>query len=939
MPTGAADVEYLPTSCRAARRDRPLNRSRSRPEAGLRLERQAESSVLISFFPDGGEVGDERFIAHPRFVLRIAGDPVEAVAGLHDGSTAAALAKAESALAEARRRAPATCALLEGAHPRIEARDAANALLKVKRDFYNLRPPPARALDLLLPFLAPAERAAVEAMLAALDSVAASEAAAEQAYRDEMLLTFQELERRFARHNLRDALQRTNPFLAGKLDRLHAGKAMSAKDAMSLNMALFSYLHRAALKTSPRSSLTLVAAGAWIDDRSAAAGEAFALAGWRIERSITARHGLVERLFLSLLRDLDSLAPDARLRLNPTARVDQDALTWRQVLHAETVEQETYGIGEALSKVAVNRGLELLLGVLDEAGPDGLSLAALTDGLRRRLPEQGWPAIPRLVQRALTHAILGAAPGVGEQVDKLVWAKRALPQIDPSRAAPLGAALDRFGAAIEACEAAAGTRILPAYRELEDAFGFLAESAGAPISIEAARPVVHEDCLLDSPALALRPADLGRTREDLPWLLRLIPLLRGHGWPQSWLTARFLEQFGPAGRCDDPEAFLLAAANELTPPGKDRDETGAPPLGDPPDHPLALAADRVARSFSEALEAANGAADEWRIPRDLIRDHHSALPEALRRRSRSHCMNAQFYRDPDGERLMVNAIYPGNARIMHRFLGTDPEGQADIRAFVRDLAGGDYAAIPGVFGFNANIHAPLADRELGLPPRGPDFEDAAILPLDRLHIAYDAMLDRIVLADEAGTKVEAYYFGILNSQTLPSVHRMLDWMSGSVNSLVSIGQGLPSRRVDSATGLVVQPRISLGSLVLARSARIAPIALLPDPQADDYRFFAALRTFCAGHGIWRQSFFRFQGSEVVDSGRESNRRRAPKWRKPMYLDLDNPLSVRAMQRALRRHEGAIEFAEALPAPEAAPVTVNGAAHVSELSFEIGLRGY
>jgi hypothetical protein len=926
----------------------PRDLSRSRREAALRVRGQqagrrrqkAECAVLNSFFFRTGDPGsfDDRLIAHPRFVLRIAGDPISAVIGLNDGSTVDLLGKVAAAGEEARRLAPAVCALLEGIHPRLAAREQANALLKVKRDFHNLRSPPAKALDLLLPCLTDAERSSVQAMLAALDNFAAMEAAAEQAYQEENQFTFRQLSRRFSNHNLRDALQRTNPFLVGKLDGLHAGKSMSPRDTMSLNTALFSYLHRAALKTSPRSSLTLVATGAWVDrpDRDT---DALALPSWRIERTITARRGLVERLFQPLLHDLKALAPEAGLRLNPTARADEKSLSWRRVPKTESVEQETYGIGEDTCKVQVNRGLDLLLRVFDDAGPGGLSLIALTDALKQRLPEQGWPAIPKLLQSALTNDILDASPAVAEQVDKLVWARSALRQLDDGHAAPLGASLEGFEAALDACKHAAGDQILPAYRALEDRFGALAISAGSPLSVEAARPIVHEDCTIDLPSVDLRPGDLGSAREDLPWLLRLLPLLRGYGWPQSWLTARFLEQFGPAGRCDDPEAFFLAAANELSVPEKgDPGAAERAQGGEPPNHPLAQAADRIAKSFSEAVLAANGEADEWYIPHDLIRDHYDALPEALRRRPRSHCINAQPFRGADGDRLLINAIYPGNARITARFLKDEPGEQADIRAYLRELAGGEYAAIPGVFGFNANAHPPLANIELGLPPRPQDHGGSVVVPLDRLHLVYDAPRDRIVLEDDLGTRIEAYYFGILNSRTLPSVHRMLDWMSGAVNSVFSIAQGFPSRKVDAATGFVVQPRISLGSLVIERNARMAPIGLLPDARAGEYRFFVEFQAFCARFGISRETFFRFQGSEVIDSGLESNKRRAPKWRKPMYLDVHSPMAVRTLQRALRRHEGAIEFAEALPGRDAARVTVNGAKHVSEISFEIGLRG-
>jgi hypothetical protein len=880
---------------------------------------------------------EDRLIAHPRFVLRIAGDPLAAVTGLTGGSAVEGLGEAAAAVAEAKRLVPSVCGLLEQAHPRLASREAANALLRVKRDFYNLRLPPPKALERLLPCLADAERATVEAMAAAIEGVAAAQAAAEHAYHEETQFTFRELARRFSDHNLRDALQRSNPFLAEKLDRLHAGEAMSMRDTLSLTMALFSYLHRAALKTSPRSSLTVVATGTWATHADSD-GDPLALPAWTLERTITARFGLIERLFQPLLHDAGALGGDARLRLNATARLDGETLVWRRALKTDPVEQETYGTGEATAKVQVNRGLDLLLRALNDGGPDGLPLSALTEALKQGLSEDQRPAIPRLLQSGLTHDIVDASPALAEQVDRLVWAKAALRQLDARRAAPLASALARFEKALEACRAAAGDAILPAYRELEDAFGGLAVAAGSPIGIEAARPIVHEDCTVDAPSLKLAARDLGKAGEDLPWLLHMLPLLRGYGWPQLWLTARFLEEFGASGRCDDPEAFFLAAADQLEPPGKKAPGDGERvQLGRPPDHPAAVEADRVAQSFAAAVLAANRGREEWDVPHGLIREHYAALPETLRRRARSHSINAQPLGGADGGGMVINAVYPGNARMMARFLKDGTGGQGDVRAYLEQLAGGRYAAIPGVFGFNANAHLPLADSELSLPPRRPDYDAGATLPLDRLHLAYDAAQDRLVLRDCDGTKIEAFYFGILNSQALPPVHRMLDWMSGSVNSLFSIAGAFPARRVDEATGLIVQPRMRLGSLVLARSARTAPVALLPDPRASDYRFFVELQAFCARYGIARQTFFRFHGGEGGDARAEGNPR-APKWRKPMFLDVTNPLAVRTLQRALRRHQGTIEFAETLPGPDAARVTVNGAPHVAELSFEMGFRG-
>ncbi|HEX9964814.1 MAG TPA: lantibiotic dehydratase [Allosphingosinicella sp.] len=811
--------------------------------------------------------------------------------------------------------------------------------MAAKRDFYNLRSPRPKTLDAFVELLTEAERAPIKAMLSALEDIAAAEAAAQAAYRDETQFVFGELTKRFSSHGLRDALQRSNPFLVEKLDGLTAGKAISARDSVSLNMALFAYFHRAALKTSPRSSLTLVAPGRWTELRSGQS-DALALSSLQVERSIAARHGLIEWLFQPLLQDQAALGPDARIAINPTARVAGDHLEWRRVLKTEPAGQEISGITETTSRVKMNRGLALLLQLFENSGAERMTLSALTDGLKRQLPEGAWPGLPRLLGAALSQGIIDALPAVPDQVDKLVWAKHALSQLGDEPAARLRDPLQRFEAAVDACRMAPDGDSIPAYRRLEESFGALTEAAGSPLPVESVRPIVHEDCKVTAPSLCLHPDELGRAREDLPGLLQLLPLLRGYGWPQFWLASRFLDQFGPNGRCDDPEAFLLEAAHKLETPGEPSNVATRVQLGAPPPHPVAVAADAVAQSFLAAATALNKDAPERRIPNDLVSEHYAALPEALRRRSRSHCLNAQLLCGSGDDRLMINAVYAGNSRIMSRFIADDPAQQAETRAYLGRLAGGKYAAIPGVFGFNVNLHPPFADIEVGLPLRREDFGDSSIVPLADLGIVYDEREARIVLVNAKGERIEPFYFGTLNPRGLPAVHRMLDWMSGAADNLLSIAGGLASPAAEgTAPEVAVHRRTTMGRLVLTRSAQVAPIGLLPDSQIDEYAFFAEFQSFCSRWSIPRETFFRIHGGEVVDSGNEAKRQRAPKWRKPMHLDAHNPVAVRTLQRALRRHEGVVEFAEALPAPDSARVTVDGAKRVSELTFEIGLTGY
>ena len=164
-----------------------------------------------SFFQSGdaerrnssGETGDypiqgaleqaDRLIAHPLFILRIAGEPIEAVAGLTPGATVNCLRKRAAAGDAAQLLSTSVCELLEGIYPRLTTREQKNALVAVKRDFYNLRSPRRKTLDLFLEPLAQAERAPIEAMLSALEDIAAAEDAAQVAYQDETQFIFREL--------------------------------------------------------------------------------------------------------------------------------------------------------------------------------------------------------------------------------------------------------------------------------------------------------------------------------------------------------------------------------------------------------------------------------------------------------------------------------------------------------------------------------------------------------------------------------------------------------------------------------------------------------------------------------------------------------------------------------------------------------------------------
>jgi hypothetical protein len=321
----------------------------------------------------------------------------------------------------------------------------------------------------------------------------------------------------------------------------------------------------------------------------------------------------------------------------------------------------------------------------------------------------------------------------------------------------------------------------------------------------------------------------------------------------------------------------------------------------------------------------------WTSPGTLVRRFYDRIPASYRHRARSHCINGQFVTHGDARRFLINAVYPGNARMTSRFL----ERGETVSAYLDDLAPGRTVAIPGVFGFNANRHPRLCDAEVAIPPYSADFADTDRYPIHTCRLRHDARRNQLVLEDENGARLNPYYFGILNSWALPPVHRLLDWTNGATDLPFSIGSGVFAREPRAAgQQMQVRPRLSLGKLVLARQTHMVALQALPDPTMSDLAFHIALRDSWRAHDLPAQAFF--QASNTKRQGVEGDPRPV-KARKPMYLDIDSVWLVKAFQRALRNMRGHVSITEVLPAPGDTPVSIDGEPHSAEITIELGVR--
>ncbi|TPG04149.1 lantibiotic dehydratase [Sphingomonas oligophenolica] len=874
----------------------------------------------------GGE-GDElaaRIVRHPHFVLRVGGESVAAVQSVRSDEAA----RASDAITLLRRDmtiiVDRACAAIEATVALVADKQQQRDLIALKRDLFNRRRPKAKTIAAVGELLAQAADVDVRRAVEGIDHIRIAEEEMLQAHATNLAADADALRRAATLPNLRAAMIATSPSLIHTLQQLEGGAVLRHKDWVNLHLALAGFLTRSTLKTSPRSSLTLIALGVW--DPTGPSDLAFSLDNMTVARDVRVRHSIVERILRPVATSVAMLSDEASIRPNPTLRLDEESAEWQRIAFSEAAAMETYGIVSTTNKLRVRQPL---LAILRDviAAPQPWRLGAYKDYLRSRIGLSGPADIERLLDRLVSLDLLVLDDQMPAQHDRVDWARSVARRAAPSVSTALTNGIDQIEMARRAMVAQGpGTE---AERAMERAIDDIAGATGAALRADTFRPVFHEDCVIAAPAIAMRDAAIAPLWADLADLVRLVPLLRGYGWAGAWLTRRFVAAFGTGGGCADPTAFLIETAEALT---ASSSGTDSPPwqTGTIPDDDDARAQDAVSVGFAAALRDLNGDAETWHMPAALVRRFHAMLPPSYRRRARSHCINGQFVTGHGEAGFVVNSVYPGNGRMTSRFL-TAAGAVAD---YVEALAPGIPVAIPGVFGFNANLHPPLCDREFSIPPYAADFAETRKYTLDRCTLRHDPAINRLVVEDEGGERLSPYYFGILNSWALPPVHRVLDWINGASDLPFSIADAIFSRdRPTDPPDLWTRPRLVMGGAVLSRRSWSLATTVLPDPTLDAAAFFFALRDRWRSLRLPRATFF--QASNFWRSSGGDNPR-PHKTRKPMYLDIDSVWLVRAFQRSLRSIAGHLAITEVLPEPGDSPVTVDGRRHAAEITIELAL---
>jgi hypothetical protein len=391
--------------------------------------------------------------------------------------------------------------------------------------------------------------------------------------------------------------------------------------------------------------------------------------------------------------------------------------------------------------------------------------------------------------------------------------------------------------------------------------------------------LVYEDreTDLDLPDLRSYPA----VGEDLAALgVQIRPnLFRSHIY--DFLLDRFVEEFGAGGTCADPLAFLMRQMVERdNNPGYDR----------------ATRADQRSKL--------DPGARAW-----LPVGPTSAPPN----------VSVMFQLEADSH----EAVLAGRHRLVVNNFGAG--------------TGGMFARFRGLLGeeFSAGLAAHIARCWPGVPCRElvpwtdcntAQAECAGILPpllipgepsatgastLDETLLVHDAGTDTLSLCDSLGDPFGLAYLGLVPQHLTQSYVRLLavladPWINASPDCDYTLSK-MSQLLAQAGAEVVAMPRVEAGRIVTSRASWLVPLAAIPQPDGDDATFALQLREFRHQHGL-PSEMFAHQLSIFPGAGA----------RKPMWISLDSPLSMRIFYQWLESATKHIRLVEVLPGRDSQP---------------------
>jgi hypothetical protein len=885
-----------------------------------------------------------------RFMLRVAGLPIEAVQSLRCPDVRR---RAEELLAEEDRLRGQGAELsdgLAGLVTAIEDGKRRRRVLALRRQVFNNRLPgdvPA-ALELAGSLGGPTG-ASLASWLTDRHRLEDSRRTAEAAFDRDLAASRAALRSLGEEERIRMGLLLASPTLEGQLDAfVRAAADAPDKRGRKLERSLLAYLYRTACKTSPFSTFTSLATGQFDPSATDGTAEVAVSQEW-------SGHPRLNVLVLARLAQVIADDPERRgdlpvapasglvlgegriryVRRSTSAGDDSRSVTF-DTARDQVFFLRSSGLLERLLELFGERRelrcAEVLawLGAQANAEPEKaghyldalldlglLQLAALATDVHDHDPLRAFQASLRSLDRPWAEAVADRLEGPADWIADYprcgVGERRAI--LSRLRSELLG---------IQS-ELGAQTPSLPQILLYEDV-------TTAPTTAD---PVLWE-------RLAAEP---------LEELSPLFPAFDAMLANRLTLKGFFFARYGRGGRSDD----LLTLVHDFHEDIFDRyldyttKRSRSLPDGSPQPEPnwlrlpevtaLDLArqefVDRMRRSWAELPAEA----EEFLLDPVAVRSAAAHLAPI----SRGFETQSYFLQlaDRDGDPLAVLNNSYGSVgfpftRFTHCFEQTGQDSTslaADLRETLRSWQpdGAVFAEVAaGSATTNLNLHGRLTDYQIVCPGEISAAAPEHRLPLDDLRVEHDEATDRLVLRSQRlGREVVPLYFGYLVPDALPEIPRTLLLLAPSFQVQLDVWRGVPQR--PPVDGVTSRPRVRYRSLVLHRRRWTADSGVLParEPGRTEADWYLQWQRWRARHGLPDQVFARVHEQQQEGAGRAGFGSG-----KPQYVDFASPLSLLALEGAIGGKQARVVFEEMLPAEDSLHVRSEQGGHVAELAVEL-----
>ena len=874
------------------------------------------------------------YFEHPNVILRVAGLPLSLVGELTDQSPLHLLNEISERSAKASRLSEQAC---EGLHQSIgsskfEAR-ARRTLLRGRRNIFGRRQSGLQAHEDVFDQLAPDLKAAIVSFDQETNEIGQLETAYVKAYI---------LSQSASRDIVPQLCQKNQDFLkAVALSSSSLAADFMATDqharrrAKNLGVSLFNYLIRAATKVSPFSFFTPVCTAHW--DSKVEPG--FTLESSSVHSHVEVSRRALLHLLAALTKQLAFWGEATPLELNPTFRMDGNAVSFCRIWEPGRPGVRTWGVYQTPLRLPLTPRLLAMIHFYSSRAGKAYSLRELYELLGGQEPfDFEFATFSTYVAQAVRADLLIPKIDLVEQEDLLV----ELSSLLASKQHVASCFLSELAQEVQQYHAHTYTpRVCSAIR-VKHLFTELYKHSGATQLETVKAPIFYEDCYIKQSRTAIAPETLGTTLADLHRFSEFLPFLDSNHVIQSIMASLFRRTFGSAA---------VKPASEVAAVIADKAYSVAMNLTDlslsDQEQVLAQMSDTACkllggkRLMLEGINRLLRKGESIVIGEGVLGRLERLLPAAVLARPTSYTVIGQTDDACASRRFVLNRIYSGHSMLMSRFLQGESNSSVDrVRSYLDKVNENRRTVeIPGVFGFNANLHPCLAGAELDLEGRQANYRHTEKISLDELEVSYDERVDRLRFSSRSGEELSLNYFGLLNLMSLPRIYQFFG--RAHVQGLIfDLWQELYFAGLITPDEPAVLPRVTFRNVVLSRRSIFVPAERLPSASLGEIEFFRAYHNLLASLNFQQSHFARLVATreDFVGTADEPAGSMGSTDFKPAFVGLEMPLTLTALKRRLQRRQRSLLLQEVLPDWDDGGIKWNGNRHACEWQFEISRLG-